>query len=375
MFTRFASRLAAVVFASTLPSIALAQQFSDEPSFLAALDLGSTTYGFDDLEMFPELEVLTNQLAGVDFTDPVTATGSARIWRPSDHPEARGADHTFPNTLLNFGSGTEARPISIRFTSPVNGVGLYNTSVEDDVRLTLLDACGQVVFQGDLVHPDVQFLGYVSAVPIASASVVGVNFTNGTILVDTLSFGRSSSGWPSCRAGNIGTSGGGPAESVLSIAGYPVDSRHEVRLPRDVAQTLQIGRPTTGNGKYLVWIYEGEPGPGGMTPVQFNKGTGICNLGIGCRRLPVGNLLRSGGAGCPGPTWDFFCNSYRGITSLNIAPGAAQRLFVDPVLRPAAPTTVTVSFPEGTWTICGLFVDSTAPCGLGIANWVIVRAN
>ena len=151
--------------------------FTDQSAFLSALTGGATTYDFDSL---PDFTPVTTQFSGVSFG------GSAIIYAEQTHPSG-GAFHTAPNVLLN---STPPNPITFTFSTPVDGIGFFNTSIQDREQLTLFGFGGAVLFTGELSEGSVNYLGYVSDQPIFSGSVVGIPpQTFGTIFIDTFSFG------------------------------------------------------------------------------------------------------------------------------------------------------------------------------------------
>jgi hypothetical protein len=150
--------------------------FADEATFLAALSGGVSRIEFDGLT---HLETVSAQFNGVDFAS------SGRAWAEQANPSG-GAWKSPPNVLLNFG----ADPIIFSFDPAVDGVGFYNTSIADRQEVTLFDSGGQVLFVGELSQGSVNFLGFVSEIPIASGSVVGIEPTNGTIFIDDFIFGE-----------------------------------------------------------------------------------------------------------------------------------------------------------------------------------------
>ena len=167
----------AVAVAAAVPAITRAGIIADEGSFLAALTAGSTTHDFDSLD---HGTVISNELAGVDFE------GTGVIYDEASFPSG-GATHSPPKVLLNQ---SPPAPIMFVFDSPVDGVGFYNTSIADRERLTLFDAQGGTLFQGELPEGSVNFLGFVSSTPIAAGSIVGIPpQTLGTIFIDDFSFG------------------------------------------------------------------------------------------------------------------------------------------------------------------------------------------
>ena len=87
--------------------------------------------------------------------------------------------------FLTIGSA----PITFVFDAPVDGVGFYNPSIVDRERVTLFDENDVELFTGELSENSVNFLGFLSDIPIASGSVVGIAPTNGTIFIDTFTFG------------------------------------------------------------------------------------------------------------------------------------------------------------------------------------------
>lgn len=149
--------------------------FTTESAFLGALTGGYTTIDFDDKS---HLDFIFDEYPGVDFS------GTGRAYDEQSLPSG-GAFNSAPNVLLNVG----IQPIEFTFDSPVDGVGLYNTSIADAERMRLFDADGNTLFDGGLPASVVSFLGFVSDVPILSGEVVPAFPTNGTIFIDDFSFG------------------------------------------------------------------------------------------------------------------------------------------------------------------------------------------
>ena len=157
-------------------SVHASTTFTSEAAFLAALPGGSKTHNFDSLAHGTSV---TNQFSGVAFSN-------AEIYDEVSNPSG-GATHTPPNVLLN---SVTFSPISFVFDVPVDGVGFYNTSLQDTEQVTFFDGGANILFQGVLPQSPVNFLGFVSDTPIASGEVVGIApQTQGTIFIDTFSFG------------------------------------------------------------------------------------------------------------------------------------------------------------------------------------------
>ena len=169
------ARLFIVTFLLLGPGIASGgTSFTDEAAFLVALPGAATRINFDGLT---NLDTVADQFDGVDFAS------SGRIYAEQTFPSG-GSWKSPPNVLLNFG----ADPIIFSFEPAVGGVGFYNTSIADREEVTLFDSGGQVLFVGELPSSSVNFLGFVSEIPIASGSVVGIAPTNGTIFIDDFIF-------------------------------------------------------------------------------------------------------------------------------------------------------------------------------------------
>jgi len=152
--------------------------FTDQTAFLNALEGGGTTLNFDALD---HGTIVTNQFEGIDFQ------GSAQIYDEENNPSG-GAFHTAPNVLLNT---NRYEPITFTFNTPVDAVGFFNTSIVDREQVTLYDTQRIEIFSDILTESSVNFLGYLSDVPIASGEVIGiVPETYGTIFIDTLSYGN-----------------------------------------------------------------------------------------------------------------------------------------------------------------------------------------
>ena len=189
-----------VVFVLAMTSVAHAQLYTDEAAFLAALNGPATTLDFDDM---PALTLLDEQYAGVDFDD----TGV--LYDEVNNPSG-GDVFSAPNVLLN---SAPPLPIVFTFDAPMRAVGFYNTSIADREEVTMFDEGGGVVFVGQLPEGPVNFLGYVSATPIARVSVVGIPpQTFGTIFIDQLTFEPAST----CQDDK---GFGGPGSAHLSVCG------------------------------------------------------------------------------------------------------------------------------------------------------------
>jgi len=153
------------------------QWYVSQGLFLA--DLGGTpsVHNYDALG---HNTTLTNQLPGATYGS------TARAW-DAQSQGGGGTYHTPINVALNFG----ANPIVIQFSTPVDGVGFFNTSLFDAEQATFFDAANNILFQANLAMSPVNFTGYISTtVKIAKVSVVGIAPTNGTIFIDTLTFGN-----------------------------------------------------------------------------------------------------------------------------------------------------------------------------------------
>ncbi len=151
--------------------------YTNQTDFLTALSGGSTTFDFDSI---PHNTILTTQFSGVNFN------GSATIYNERDFPSG-GSFQSPPNVLLNT---TPPDPITFRFDTTVSGVGFFNVSIADRLRLTLFGTAGETLFVGELPEASVNFLGFISDRPILSGSVVGIApQTFGTIFIDDFSFG------------------------------------------------------------------------------------------------------------------------------------------------------------------------------------------
>ena len=151
---------------------------TNQGRFLDLLSGRGTTCYFDSL---PHLRSVTTQFPGIDFG------GSAKIYNELANPSG-GAFQTTPNVLLN---ATPSVAITFTFFTPVDGVGFFNTSVQDRERLTLFGVGGVLLFTGELPEGTTSFLGYISDQKIVSGTVIGIPpQTLGTIFIDTFSFGQ-----------------------------------------------------------------------------------------------------------------------------------------------------------------------------------------
>lgn len=154
--------------------------FTDESAFKAGLKT-SATFDFDSFNGGSPTVVLTGdvldkQIVGLDFDNAVVSLG-----------QFGGTFRSGPNVVLN---GNLVSPIVIRFSVPVQGVGLFNTSLADAERLEVFDAQDNLLGSVDLPDKVVTFGGViVSDGVIAKAMVMGVPPTNGSIFIDDLTIG------------------------------------------------------------------------------------------------------------------------------------------------------------------------------------------
>lgn len=170
--------LAVILLVGSIGRMEAAAILTNQASFLALLSGGGTTYNFDSL---PHLTSVTTQFPGIDFG------GTAKIYNEQANPSG-GAFQTAPNVLLNT---TPSVAITFTFSTPVDGVGFFNTSVQDRERLTLFGVGGVLLFTGELPEGATNFLGYIADQKIVSGAVVGIPpQTLGTIFIDTFSFGQ-----------------------------------------------------------------------------------------------------------------------------------------------------------------------------------------
>lgn len=163
-----------------------AQTFTSEAAFLAALGGTPTVHDYDALA---HNLTLTTQLTGVSYQSTV------RAWNAATQGGG-GTYHTAVMVGFNFGSAA----MDFLMTPPVDGVGLYNTSIHDAERVTFYDAANNQLFQADLPSASVNFRGYIGDVKIARVTVIGIPPTNGTIFIDTLTFGDLGQATPTRRS-------------------------------------------------------------------------------------------------------------------------------------------------------------------------------
>ena len=142
-------------------------------------DLGAfTTYtfdaGFPDIASFPPPGTpLDLQIPGLDFDNAVVRVGNLG-----------GTFQSPSNVVLN---SDLVNPIVITFLTPVNGVGLFNTSLVDRERVSIFDVSDTLLATMDLSESIVNFGGFISdAANIKRVRIFPIQPTNGSIFIDSL---------------------------------------------------------------------------------------------------------------------------------------------------------------------------------------------
>jgi hypothetical protein len=214
-----------------------AQVFTDHAAFQASLG----NISIQDFDGFAHGTVMPATLPGLRFLGR----------RPSIYGEqtfpSGGAWHTAPNVLFN----SPPDPITIVFEPPVHGAGFFNTSIADRERLDLCACDGSPLFTGELAQGAVNFLGFVSARPIAFLRVTPIAPTNGTIFIDTLTFGFNGPAGSCLPSGPV-------TAACVSHNGSNVNPSHYTCTSLPVIGAVwqtRIGDPATGSTLLTAVVY------------------------------------------------------------------------------------------------------------------------
>lgn len=142
-------------------------------------DLGAFTthtfdIGFPDVASFPPPGTLLDlQIPGLDFDNAVVRVGNSG-----------GTFQSPSNVVLN---SDLVNPIVITFLTPVNGVGLFNTSLVDRERVSIFDVSDTLLASMELSESIVNFGGFISdTVNIKRVRIFPIQPTNGSIYIDSL---------------------------------------------------------------------------------------------------------------------------------------------------------------------------------------------
>jgi CHRD domain-containing protein len=177
------------------------------------------------------------------------------------------------------------------------------------------------------------------------------------------------------RKGNVNTVGGDPPAPVLTIdgsIGHPF--YRALARPAGPASIGIAVPPAGGSGHYAIWIFPGEPTSATVASCVIADGQGGTEqIGAAGFCLPAANTVSPGTCPCP-------AGFSVGFTSKRIVGNAVanalclHRIPADP--RP--PTTLSVNFPVGKWTVLGVIFDpfarTTGPRLVSLTNSVTVVA-
>lgn len=187
--------LAAVVCMS---SCALAQSFIDESAWRTAVGGTFAIENFDSLADFTSLGAMPS----VQLTIDQLSTGQFATVRPQS--AVGGVTRTDPHVLLNGPtSGQSGGDMIIRSTGPAFlALGLWNTSHDDRLRLTLYRADDSIIDTIDtpLVANNFSFQGIVATEPFAYARVTPFGGNN-WLSIDDLQVSTVPAPGAACIAG------------------------------------------------------------------------------------------------------------------------------------------------------------------------------
>lgn len=174
------------------------------------------------------------------------------------------------------------------------------------------------------------------------------------------------------RYGNVDTGAGGSGNPaiVLTVGGESGDTCRREFSRAAGPTTIEVAPSPGGGTVYAIWVMNGAPTGATVGEAFVKTNSGPESLGLASRCLPVTNTAFPASCGSPG-TFSL------GFTSKNITGAAAAASVFLPRMgaSPAAPASLPIVFPAGTFTVQGIIADPNSPNSpkkLSLTNAVVV---